>query len=144
MLCSLSCYLVNLHVCVLCICICAPPPPPPPSYPFPPLFHVIYCKRLWLLRLGVSIHHHNNNNNNYLDPYVCSYGKMHSLKLGSLPCRVDTLTEWLQTSHGPLITSYNYMMSFYDSRSSVQYRAVRKHSFPWPTDYFLQLHNEFL
>ena len=29
--------------------------PPSPSNPFPPLFHVIYCKRLGLLRLGVSI-----------------------------------------------------------------------------------------
>ena len=45
---------------------------PSPSNPFPPLFHVIYCKRLGLLRLGVSIHHHHhhhhhhnyNNNNN--------------------------------------------------------------------------------
>ena len=38
--------------------------PPSPSNPFPPLFHVIYCKRLGLLRLGVSIHNNNNNNNN--------------------------------------------------------------------------------
>ena len=30
--------------------------------PLPPLFHVIYCKRLGLLRLGVSIHNNNNNN----------------------------------------------------------------------------------
>ena len=36
-----------------------------PSNPFPPLFFlVIYCKRLGLLRLGVSIHNNNNNNNN--------------------------------------------------------------------------------
>ena len=37
------------------------PPAPSPSDPFPPLFHVIYCKRLGLLRLGVSIHNNNNN-----------------------------------------------------------------------------------
>ena len=37
--------------------------PPLPLQPLPaPLFRVIYCKRLGLLRLGVSIH---NNNNNY-------------------------------------------------------------------------------
>ena len=42
-----------------------------PSNPFPPLFFlVIYCKRLGLLRLGVSIHNNNNNNNhtNSKDP----------------------------------------------------------------------------
>ena len=37
------------------MCICT-------SNPFPPLFLVIYCKRLGLLRLGVSIHNNNNNN----------------------------------------------------------------------------------
>ena len=42
-----------------------------PSNPFPPLFFlVIYCKRLGLLRLGVSIH--NNNNNNNFSVYFCS------------------------------------------------------------------------
>ena len=40
-----------------------------PSNPFPPLFFlVIYCKRLGLLRLGVSIHNNNNNNNNNKQP----------------------------------------------------------------------------
>ena len=34
-----------------------------PLQPFPPLFLVIYCKRLGLLRLGISIHNNNNNNN---------------------------------------------------------------------------------
>ena len=40
-----------------------------PSNPFPPLFLVIYCKRLGLLRLGVSIHNNNNNNNNNFGSY---------------------------------------------------------------------------
>ena len=58
--CSLSYYFVNFQVCVLRICICAPLPPPPPSSP---LFRVIYCKRLGLFRLGISIHNNNNYNN---------------------------------------------------------------------------------
>ena len=40
------------------------PCPPSPSNPLPPLFHVIYCKRLGLFRLGASIHNNNNNDNN--------------------------------------------------------------------------------
>ena len=53
---------------VFCVFACAPPPPSTP------LFHIIYCKRLEPLRLGVSIHNdddgdggdddNNNNNNN--------------------------------------------------------------------------------
>ena len=69
-----NCYVVChaiLLIFMYVLCVFAsvppppPPPPPPPSNPFPPLFHVIYCKRLGLLRLGVSIH--NNNNNNIFD-----------------------------------------------------------------------------
>ena len=37
---------------------------PPPSNPFPPLFHVIYCKHLMLCRLDVNIHNDDDNNNN--------------------------------------------------------------------------------
>ena len=36
----------------------------PPSNPFPPLFHIIYCKCLGLFRLGVSIH---NNKPEYFE-----------------------------------------------------------------------------
>ena len=57
---------------VFCVFASVPPPPPPPPslpLPHPPLttvFHVIYCKRLGLFRLGVSIHNDNNSSNNTL------------------------------------------------------------------------------
>ena len=74
-----------------------------PSNPFPPLFFlVIYCKRLGLLRLGVSIHNNNNNNNNW-SATVLHNTKHHrgpSLTAPGL-LRWDMITPWRPAvSHG--------------------------------------------
>ena len=48
---------------------------------FPPLFHVIYCKRLGLFRLGVSVHINNNDDAMQINTLLicqCAWLKDHS------------------------------------------------------------------